>query len=476
MEAEDLQEPEALQQIAGELRAYHDSGLRLPTEFDSFRIVRDYAETARERGVEPPPAYEESLADADAIQARLSGPEHEPVPCHNDLLAANFIRGEKTIWIVDWEYAGMGDRYFDLGNFSVNNELDEAGQAALLRGLLRRAARRAPARDAVAVPLHVRLPRGDVGRRCRAASATSTSTSTSTRPSTSTAWPRPRPTPSSRPGSRRPVARKVELPDSARCVIIGGGVGGTSIAYHLAELGWTDVVLLERAQLTSGSTFHSAGLVGPAARLGLADEDDDALGRALSPSRRGVRVRPGLDRVRRHPAGLERGADGGAAPPGRLGEDLRAAAGADLGRGGEGDVPADVHRRACSAAAWLPTDGYLDPAQLTYALADGARDGCQVLQSTRVTGIGVDDGRVRRVETERGDDRVRGRRDRRRHVRRRARASGGGPDPDDPDVAPVPGHPAVPGARPREAPAHPARPRPADLLPRGRRRPGHGGL
>ena len=53
-------------------------------------------------------------------------------------------------------------------------------------------------------------------------------------------------------------------------------------------------------------------------------------------------------------------------------------------------------------AAWLPTDGYLDPAQLTYALADGARKGCQVLQSTRVTGIGVDDGRVRRVETERG--------------------------------------------------------------------------
>ena len=50
--------------------------------------------------------------------------------------------------------------------------------------------------------------------------------------------------------------------DQARAVIIGGGVGGTSIAYHLAERGWTDVLLVDRAELTSGSTFHSAGLVG----------------------------------------------------------------------------------------------------------------------------------------------------------------------------------------------------------------------
>ena len=58
------------------------------------------------------------------------------------------------------------------------------------------------------------------------------------------------------------MARRVELPDAARCVVVGGGVGGTSIAYHLAQLAWDDVVLLERSQLTSGSTFHSAGLVG----------------------------------------------------------------------------------------------------------------------------------------------------------------------------------------------------------------------
>src|SRR4030067_2078481 len=64
-----------------------------------------------------------------------------------------------------------------------------------------------------------------------------------------------------KPGSRRSL-KMPELPTRAQVVIIGGGVGGCSIAYHLTKMGWKDVVVLERHELTAGSTWHSAGLVG----------------------------------------------------------------------------------------------------------------------------------------------------------------------------------------------------------------------
>jgi thiamine kinase-like enzyme len=132
VEAADLREPTAIVAIAHSLRRFHESGTSLPSEFNPFRIVESYARIARERGHRAPETYRAMLKRAHHVEHALRGPEHAPVPCHNDLLAANFIRSPGGFCIVDWEYAGMGDRYFDLGNFAVNNELDAAGEEVLL--------------------------------------------------------------------------------------------------------------------------------------------------------------------------------------------------------------------------------------------------------------------------------------------------------------------------------------------------------
>ncbi|MDX6606903.1 MAG: hypothetical protein QOD14_1443 [Solirubrobacterales bacterium] len=137
MAPEDLRDPETMSLVIGAVRTVHDSGAALPSSFDSFRVVEEYRATAAERGGEIPAAYDEAHDQAREIEAALSGPEHDPVPCHNDLLAGNFLRGADQIWIVDWEYAGMGDRYFDLANFAINNELEEARHPELLADYFR---------------------------------------------------------------------------------------------------------------------------------------------------------------------------------------------------------------------------------------------------------------------------------------------------------------------------------------------------
>ena len=133
MTAEELREPATLAEVARALRSFHDSGVELPTTFDSFKVVEEYASTAASRGVAAPRELQEALVRSRAIQEAVSGhDEHLPVPCHDDLLSANFLHDGEHVRIVDWEYAGMGDRYFDLGNFAVNNELGPPEEDMLL--------------------------------------------------------------------------------------------------------------------------------------------------------------------------------------------------------------------------------------------------------------------------------------------------------------------------------------------------------
>jgi thiamine kinase-like enzyme len=116
--------------VGAALRRLHD-GPAFPNRFDSFRVVEAYRVTAREHGVVVPPAYELAHELADRIERRRYGAPLRP--CHNDLLNANFIDDGGRLRIVDWEYAGMGDPFFDLGNFAVNHELDPEGERALLQ-------------------------------------------------------------------------------------------------------------------------------------------------------------------------------------------------------------------------------------------------------------------------------------------------------------------------------------------------------
>ena len=126
---ESARQPAGLQRIATALRRVHAAGYVEKT-FSPFRVVRDYWVTASRHGVAIPEAFESALRTADEVEVSL--PPFTPRFCHNDLLNANFIDDGASIRIVDWEYAGMGDPFFDLGNFAVNHELDPAGECLLL--------------------------------------------------------------------------------------------------------------------------------------------------------------------------------------------------------------------------------------------------------------------------------------------------------------------------------------------------------
>jgi thiamine kinase-like enzyme len=116
-------------QVGAALRRLHE-GPSIPSRFDSFRVVETYRAIAEGRGVAVPPLYGWASETARRIEEHRRG---APIlPCHNDLLNANFIADGSRLWIVDWEYAGRGDPFFDLGNFAVNHELDADGERLLL--------------------------------------------------------------------------------------------------------------------------------------------------------------------------------------------------------------------------------------------------------------------------------------------------------------------------------------------------------
>ncbi|MEQ8653251.1 MAG: FAD-dependent oxidoreductase [Kiloniellales bacterium] len=193
-----------------------------------------------------------------------------------------------------------------------------------------------------------------------------------------------------------------ELPTQARAVIIGGGVIGCSLAYHLTLLGWKDVVLLERKQLTCGTTWHAAGLVGQ------------------------LRATMNMTKLAQYSAGLygtlekETGVATGYRQRGSLALALSEDRMEELSRGADmaATFGLDAHvisPKECLerypllsldgvvGGVFLPTDGQADPGNVALALARGAKNrGAQVFEGVKVTGVTQNDGRVTGVETERG--------------------------------------------------------------------------
>jgi glycine cleavage system T protein len=190
--------------------------------------------------------------------------------------------------------------------------------------------------------------------------------------------------------------------DRARVVVIGGGIGGCSILYWLARLGWSDVVLVDRSELTSGSTFHSAGLVGQLRNSlsltqmmmtsvdlyrTLGDEVELETGWREVGSLRLASSREHMEELERQAAWAE-----------TFGLPLHLIS-ADEAQSMFPPMSSD----GVLGAALLPSDGYVDPSQLTLALARGARQrGATILTNTRVTGVRLENNRVRAVDTDQG--------------------------------------------------------------------------
>jgi hypothetical protein len=129
----ELRSPDGLAEVARLVRAFHQSGVELPRRIDPFAVGEHYGAQAAARGVTLPDGYDAALERTRAIVTKLQRHrDHVVVPSHADLRPPLFFRHEGRLLLTGWRYAGMADRFFDLGNLAAGFELDDDGEAAVL--------------------------------------------------------------------------------------------------------------------------------------------------------------------------------------------------------------------------------------------------------------------------------------------------------------------------------------------------------
>lgn len=120
----DVAAPDQLERIASACRTLH-SGADFAQPFNMFRIQRRYLDLVRERGYRIPPRYEEFEEQVARMKSAMAVAPESLVPCHNDLLAANFIDDGQRVWLIDYEYSGNNEASFELGNIWSESTLED---------------------------------------------------------------------------------------------------------------------------------------------------------------------------------------------------------------------------------------------------------------------------------------------------------------------------------------------------------------
>ncbi|MBK0399289.1 FAD-dependent oxidoreductase [Limibaculum sp. M0105] len=196
-----------------------------------------------------------------------------------------------------------------------------------------------------------------------------------------------------------------QLPTRARAVIIGGGVVGCSVAYHLTKLGWSDVVLLERKQLTCGTTWHAAGLIGQLR----ASANMTRLAKYSADLYLGLEAETGVATGMRQVGSISVALTGERREELYRGASMARAFGVPVEEISPDEVKArypHLNIDGVKGGVWLPTDGQADPANIALALAKGARmRGAKVVEGVKVAGVTRAGGRARGVDWEMGGER-----------------------------------------------------------------------